>query len=262
MRIAWIVILLLITGCAAIKPTPISRPNLATVETDFPEYEKGLGFSGDKTIAHIRKVLIAYEVTWNQTVQQQRDNLYYANQLSFIGAIAAAVAGIRQSEEGLLIAGGAVAGSGIYSSHFNFAVQIANYQKAAAAMACIRNAIDDVPEPILQTFVHKAAAKKGAATSEELAKISDIPDAAVRAIEDVVSKLDEAQAAVVLAVPDAASMREAFLQYSKEAGKTPSTGTKTVANTFFTNGVQDDLLKKVLLIPDSIATCNASFGRK
>lgn len=210
MKVMFLICCALCGACAGMKPTPPAEPS--TSET--AAYHDALGFKGDPGIRNIRENTINYEGAWKLRTQAIRDTRYYANELSFVAAIATAIAGIRQSTEGVMIGGGTAALASTYSSHYNFTVQVANYVNARKAMRCIRTEIDKVDMSTWGILFDASGRYLIDTTDEAHRDVANIPDAGRDAVNDIVSKLEYVQDAVVLAVPQPSALRDSFTSYS------------------------------------------------
>jgi hypothetical protein len=264
----------LLAACAPLKPTPITMPDAA----QHSEYRKLLGYTGKRTIADLKAALENYEGAWQKATQLARDNKYWSNELSFVGAIATAVAGIRKSQEGILIGGGTVAASSAYSAHYNFDVQSANYQNAKKGMRCIRRELEKIDQGTWDIAFDPASGGFNLDTSDEtLREVAGIPDAVVGAMEDIVDKLDTAQASVALAVPSPSALRESFTKYTdaaKEADQKakqlkiamPNLAQKHATGSIQANALtaasqlSEETLKKLILVKPAIRNCVAIAG--
>lgn len=258
-------------GCAGLKPTPITIPDTSK----HAEYEAALGFKGDKRgIRDIEAALVDYEGAWKLRAQAIRDNRYYANETSFVAAVATAIAGIRQSAEGILIGSGTLALSSAYASHFNFTVQAANYTNARKAMHCIRREINTV-DMATWDILFDANGQYQLDTSEEAHRdVASTPSVAIQSIQDIVDKLDAAQDSVSLAVPDPSALRDSFNKYStaqqgasvkadKARNNVTAKSTRVasmLAAAASAKTISDEMWKKLLLVPAAMRNCVALAG--
>ena len=210
MKAMFLICCALCGACAGMKPTPPAEPLAA----DSANYANALGFKGDPGIENIRANTINYEGAWKQETQAIRDTRYYANELSFVGAIATAIAGIRQSTEGVMIGGGTAALASTYSSHYSFTVQVANYVNARKAMRCVRNEIDKVDMPTWNILFDSKGRYLIDTTDEAHRDVASVPEIGRDAVNDIIAKLEYVQDAVVLAVPQPSALRDSYTNYT------------------------------------------------